>query len=217
MKNNITIPNKIYELIKDLNYNIDDIGRSEDQVIVFEDKYVLKVSNNKDILLREKEMNDWLYNKIPSSKSICFLEENNKYYYLRTCINGKSLINEKFINNPNLLIDVIAKADSLLRKLDNYNCTIKSLDNIGENFIHGDLCLPNIYVDDNNEIAGFIDLGNSGLGDKWYDYSWLLWSFQYNLQTSKYNGLLLEKLNIEFNEEKYNKYITEDYKKVLVD
>ena len=30
---------------------------------------------------------------------------------------------------------------------------------MGQDFIHGDLCLPNIYVDDNNQFLGFIDLG----------------------------------------------------------
>lgn len=168
---NKELPKEINSFIKDLKYNIDNIGRSEDQVILFEDKYVLKISNNKELLFREKQMNDYLYNKIPSSKSICFIEENNKYYYLRTQINGKSLIDSKYINNPNLLIELIVKAVNLLKQLDKYNCPIKSTDNQGSDFIHGDLCLPNIYVNDNNEISGFIDLGNSGLGDRWYDYS----------------------------------------------
>lgn len=211
---NKKLPKEIYNFIKDLKYNIDNIGRSEDQVILFEDKYVLKISSNKELLFREKQMNDYLYNKIPSSKSICFTEENNKYYYLRTQINGKSLIDSTYINNPNLLIELIVKAVNLLKKLDKYNCPIKSIDNQGNEFIHGDLCLPNIYVIDDNEIAGFIDLGNSGLGDRWYDYSWLIWSFQYNLKTNKYTKDLLEKLNIEFNEEKYNKYIPKEYQNI---
>ena len=41
---NINYPKEIYNYIKDLKYNIDDIGRSNDQVIIFEDKYVLKIS-----------------------------------------------------------------------------------------------------------------------------------------------------------------------------
>ena len=205
------LPNEILKYVKELNYNIDDIGRSTDQVIIYEDKYILKISNNKDMLLREKEMNDFLYNKIPSSKSILFIQNNNKYYYLRTLIKGKSLINDKYINNPILLIDLIVKAVNLLKQLDKYNCVITSTDNIGNEFIHGDLCLPNILVNDNNEIAGFIDLGNAGTGDRWYDYSWLIWSFQYNLKTDEYTPLLLEKLNIKFNKEKYNQYIPKEY------
>ena len=86
------------------------------------------------------------------------------------------------------------------------------MDNIGNNFIHRDLCLPNIFVNINNEFIGFIDVENSGLGDKWYDYSWLLWSLEYNLKSNKYNNILLEKLKLSFNKEKYNMYILEDYR-----
>jgi len=71
--------------------------------------------------------------------------------------------------------------------------------------------LPNIYVNENDEFIGFIDLDNAGLGDKWYDYSWLLWSLEYNLKTDKYNQILLDKLNLEFNKDKYDKYILKEY------
>ena len=33
---------------------------------------------------------------------------------------------------------------------------------------HGDFCLPNIILED-DKINGFIDLGDSGISDKWYD------------------------------------------------
>ena len=116
-------------------------------------------------------------------------------------------------NNPDLLIDVLINVINTLRKLDNYKCPFNSIDNYGNDFVHGDLCLPNILVDNDNKFAGFIDLDNSGLGDKWYDYSWLLWSLEYNLKTSKYNKVLLDRLNLKFDKEKYNKYIPEEYRK----
>ena len=77
--------------------------------------------------------------------------------------------------------------------------------------MHGDLT-TNIIVNQNNDIIGFIDLDNSGLGDIWYDYSWLIWSFEYNLKTNKYTNLLLNELNIEFNQNKYNLYIPKEYR-----
>lgn len=206
-------PKVINNYIKRLTYNIDTIGRSDDSVYNFEDKYILKISNNKERLLREKERVDYLnFNNIPGSKSICYVEENNKCYYLRTCINGDSLINERFLNNPDLLVDILVKVINVLRSLDNVKCTFYSTDNVGKDFIHGDLCLPNIYVDKNNKFIGFIDLDNSGLGDKWYDYSWLLWSLEYNLKTKKYNTILLNKLNLTFDKEKYEKYIPKEYR-----
>ena len=206
-------PKIINDYVKNLLYNIDTIGRSEDKVYIFENKYVLKVSSNKERLLREKERVDYLnHNNVPGSRSICFMEENNKYYYLRTCINGDSLINKRFINNPDLLLTVLVEVVKVLRGLDNIECPFKSTNNVGNDFVYGDLCLPNIYVNKNNEFIGFIDLANAGLGDKWYDYSWLLWSLEYNLKTDKYNQILLDKLNLEFNKDKYDKYIPKEYR-----
>ena len=118
----------------------------------------------------------------------------------------------KNINNPDLLIEVLVKVIKVLRDLDNIKCPFKSKDNTGTDFVHGDLCLPNIFVNKDNEFIGFIDLDNSGIGDKWYDYSWLLWSLEYNLKSNKYNNNLLNKLKLEFNKEKYNMYIPEDYR-----
>lgn len=211
-------PNIIKEYINNIDYKVDNVGRSEDKVYIFEDKYVLKVSDNKQRLYNEKERIDFL-NKcgIPGSKSICIIEENNKCYYLRTCINGKSLIDKEIKDNPILLVNILVNVISILRKLDNSGCPFKSYDSIGNDFVHGDLCLPNIYVDDKNEFAGFIDLDNAGLGDKWYDYSWLLWSLTYNLKTDRYNEILLNKLNLKLDVEKYNKYIPlESRKKIMM-
>lgn len=206
-------PKKIEEKVRGIKYTVDNIGRSGDEVYIFEDKYILKVSEDKKRLMDEKERIDFLGKcKIPSSKSVCYVEENNKCYYLRTYIKGYSLIHEKFMDNPELLIDVLVYIIKILRKLDNYNCPYKSKNNIGNDFVHGDLCLPNIYVDDNNNFVGFIDLDNYGLGDKWYDYSWLLWSLEYNLKTKKYNKILLEKLQLKYNQDKYEKYIPEEYR-----
>lgn len=206
-------PKIINNYVKNLLYNIDTVGRSEDKVYIFEDKYILKVSSNKEKLLREKERVDYLnYNNVPCSRSVCYIEENDKCYYLRTCINGDSLISKRFIDNPDLLLTVLIEVVKVLRSLDNLKCPFKSTDNIGNDFVHGDLCLPNIYVNGHNEFVGFIDLDNSGLGDKWYDYSWLLWSLEHNLKTDKYNQILLDKLNLEFQKDKYDKYIPKEYR-----
>ena len=35
-------------------------------------------------------------------------------------------------------------------------------------FSHGDFCLPNIFLE-GDKIKGFVDLGDAGVSDKWYD------------------------------------------------
>lgn len=46
-------------------------------------------------------------------------------------------------------------------------------------FSHGDYCLPNIFAA-GNRLAGFIDLGLSGVADKWLDIEKGLWSMWAN-------------------------------------
>lgn len=206
------IPDNIKKYISKLNHTQNNLGRSGDIILNFENKYILKISENKEKLKREKIKNDWLINYLPVNKTICYEENNSHAFYLKSYLNGIPLTDEKYINNPNLLLKLIVEAVDILSKVDTTNCPFYSIDNVGLDFIHGDLCLPNILAN-NDKIVGFIDLENSGLGDKWYDYSWLLWSLSYNLETDKYNNKLLNMLNIEFNEEKYNQYIPGDYRK----
>lgn len=47
-------------------------------------------------------------------------------------------------------------------------------------FSHGDYCLPNVFFE-GEEITGFVDLGRSGIADKWQDIALCLRSLQYNL------------------------------------
>ncbi|SHO54086.1 APH(3') family aminoglycoside O-phosphotransferase [Anaerocolumna xylanovorans] len=67
-------------------------------------------------------------------------------------------------------------------------------------FSHGDYCLPNIFIKDNN-VNGFIDLGRSGVADKYQDIALCYRSLQHNYNGS-YGGKIYEDFNPEllFNE-----------------
>ncbi|MBR4163694.1 MAG: phosphotransferase [Solobacterium sp.] len=205
-------PEVIEKIVKGLSYQKDDIGRSGDSVFLFENRYVLKCSNDGEKLKREKEKTDWLRKYIPSAESVCFTEENNRYYYLRTALQGDSLIAERFMKDPEALTDVLVNVIGILRSLDQKECPFDSFESKGDDFVHGDLCLPNIFVNQENAFIGLIDVENAGKGDRWHDYAWLLWSLSYNLKTEQYNTVLLEKLGIEFDEEKFEKYIPAEFR-----
>ena len=104
-------------------------------------------------------------------------------------------------------MSILSKIISVLRSLDDKDCPFISKDSLGNYFVHGDLCLPNIIIDDNDEFIGFVDVNNCGKGDREYDYCWLLWSVEYNLKTNKYSHLLLEKINYEIDADKYLRYV----------
>ena len=199
------IPSIIEELIKDLEMvEITDFHRSGDLVYSIGNKYILKISEELTRLQQEFEKDTWVSNHIKSGKPIVFIIENNKAFYLREYLEGENLVSPKYLNNPLKLIDLLVEGLYLI-----HNTKVASkeyiLDDKYETLIHGDYCLPNILVK-NDKIAGFVDLGDAGIGDPWCDYAWCIWSLEYNLKTKEYTPLLLEKLGIEFDEEKYNEY-----------
>ena len=199
-------PNKIIELIKDMKTKeILDCHRSGDRVFSVENKFILKVSNDIERLRQEYLKDQWISNYITSSKPIIFLTENNQAFYLREYLPGNMLCSDTYLNNPILLVDLLVDAVNIF-----HNTKVTDMKYIIDpeytTLIHGDFCLPNILASD-NKIVGFIDLGDAGIGDPWRDYAWCIWSLEYNLKTNEYTPLLLEKLGIEFDEEKYNKYV----------
>lgn len=199
------LPDIIKDLIKDLELKeINEAHRSDDLVYSVGNKYILKVCDDLARLQQEFNKDTWVSNHLPSGKPIVFIIENNKAFYLREYLDGENLVSPKYLNNPLKLIDLLVEGLNLI-----HNTKVASkeyiLDDKYETLIHGDYCLPNILVK-NDKIAGFVDLGDAGIGDPWFDYAWCIWSLEYNLKTKEYTPLLLEKLGVEFNEEKYNEY-----------
>jgi len=82
---------------------------------------------------------------------------------------------------------------------------------------HGDFCLPNIFLDDGG-LSGIIDLGKTGIADKWCDIAICYRSMLHNYD-GKYNGtayegwngsFLFQELGIEPDIEKLRYYILLD-------
>ena len=82
---------------------------------------------------------------------------------------------------------------------------------------HGDFCLPNIYINDGDKFS-FIDLGRTGIADKWQDIALGYRSLKHNY-TGKYSSeeypdfdpnMLFEKLGLAPDWEKIRYYILLD-------
>ncbi len=82
---------------------------------------------------------------------------------------------------------------------------------------HGDYCLPNVFFE-NGQISGFIDLGRTGIGDKWNDIALCYRSLKHNFDGT-YGGkvyedfnpdMLFEKLGVEPEWEKIKWYLLLD-------
>ena len=193
----------INKLIKDKKKTlITNFHVSGDEVYNIEDTYILKISDNIEQLKHEKEFNDLLIDKLPVCKSVAFEIIDNKAYYLKEYINGNHLCDDKYLKNPQRLIKILVKAVHMIHSIKNEK---------GETFVHGDLCLPNILVDESDEIIGIIDLAHSIFSnDLWIDYAWLIWSFEYNINSKDYTDELIKALNIKFDQEKFDAIIKLD-------
>ena len=82
---------------------------------------------------------------------------------------------------------------------------------------HGDFCLPNVFIDD-DRLGGLIDLGDTGVNDKWLDIALCYRSLKHNADGTwsemVYQGfepeLFFEALGVEPDWDKINYYILLD-------
>ena len=190
-------PDEIMKKIKGLKRKNIPCDDNSSKAYNIENKYVLKISNQIDQINEEKEKIEWLSERLLCGKVVNFISENNKAYLLSKYLNGHVLNEKQYRNSPYRLIKILKDVVDALRNLDAQNCPFKSNVSKGKDFVIGNLSLSNIVVDDKDKLVGFNDVSNSGNGNKRYDYSWLILSFEKNLKTDKYTDLLIKELNIK--------------------
>lgn len=76
-------------------------------------------------------------------------------------------------------------------------------------FSHGDYCLPNVFLKA-DAVSGFIDLGRSGVADRYQDIALCVRSMEYNFGTERYTDQLFEELGIARDDFKIDYYILLD-------
>lgn len=257
-----SLPEDIRKHIEGREYSLDDIGKSGSKILIFDDM-VLKITDKSSDDREAVQMMRWLEGKIPAPRVISFVEDDKCAYLLMTRVRGKMSCDRYYMERPDELIPLLAKAIKMLWSIDIKDCPVmKSLDGelkkakyrvehglvdisdaepdtFGENgrfrdpkellswlqdnrpsyepvLSHGDLCLPNILID-NGDIIGLIDMGNCGIADKWEDIAMCYRSLKHNFDGTYgkvYQGidpdLLFKELGIEPDMEKIDYYILLD-------
>ena len=78
---------------------------------------------------------------------------------------------------------------------------------------HGDFCLPNVFVE-SQQLSGLIDLGRTGVADRWQDIALCWRSLKHNYSGKVYENFdpdcLFDALGIVPDREKLNYYILLD-------
>ncbi len=82
-------------------------------------------------------------------------------------------------------------------------------------FAHGDYCFPNVLLDENNNLSGFIDFSNGGVSDRFVDIASGIRSTLYNMRNTynvpheamqSYVDLFLRTYGVEADKEKIEFY-----------
>ncbi len=213
----LTLPPLLASIIGDRPMTKRIIGRSTDCVYAVGTDLYLKVSTNIDGLRRERDTNIWLEGKLPGGIFIprvgaydeVMHPENGQPcgYLLTTAVPGTPASAPPYIKDPHRLCSLLADAVHMFHELPSEGCPATPVSHPPHAVvIHGDFCLPNIILH-RSRVSGFVDLGQVTVGDPWEDYAWCLWSLEYNLKTNAYNSLLLDKLGVTFDQEKYQAYV----------
>lgn len=261
-KNVIYIPQEIKNLIQGKRYAIDEVGMSGSTILMFNDM-VLKIQKHSVEVDSEIQIMKWLKEKVPAPQVLFHMFEEDKSYLLMTKIDGKMSCDNDYLENCDVMVDVLVSALKRLWEVDISSCssdwTLKNKlkeakmrvennlvdeddvdpNTFGENgfkdpqalydwlvanqpeedlvLSHGDFCLPNIFIKD-NQLAGYIDLGRMGKADRWQDIALCYRSLRDNMNGS-YGGkvhkdfdpdILFEKLGIEIDVEKLKYYLLLD-------
>ena len=167
--------------------------------------YYIKCAE-KGALKKDAELGRLFENLGMGVKVVAYLSADRDYLVTKEA-KGEDALAPKYLDNPEKLCEVLAKAMKYLHSRPTEGVPVSACMDIyakSENadklkqdtFIHGDFCLPNIILDDWN-FSTFIDVGLAGIGDKHIDLYWVLWSLNYNLKTDKYTNYFLEQYGKE--------------------
>lgn len=127
---NLYIPSKIKSFIDNKTYNIDNIGMSGSQVLIFEDM-VLKIQDNSSFVQNEVDIMQWLEGRISVPKVIGYKVEDKKSYLLMSKIDGKMACDEYYLKNPHVLLEGLACGLKMLWDVNIEQCPyMRDLDTV---------------------------------------------------------------------------------------
>ena len=234
------IPTKINNIIGSRSFTLDKTGMSDSQVICFDDM-ILKIEKQCEESDNEHQMLSWLSGRLPVPKLFCSEKSCSTNYLLMERVVGEMSCSTEFLEDPELLTELLAEGLRMLWNVDISACPYHNgIDNklrlaeilvsnnlcemegvepgtYGDNgfaspadlltwlkdnrpaenlvFSHGDYCLPNIFINQ-NKVSGFIDLGRSGIADKYQDIALCYRSLKHNFE-GRYGGKIYEDFNAD--------------------
>ncbi|MGM9858441.1 MAG: phosphotransferase [Bacilli bacterium] len=137
------IPDSIFKYLEGLSYEIDNIGKSNSGVIIFED-YILKITTLSFDLQNEMKVYYALKGKLPIPDIIEYEEVGEKAFILKTKLKGKMLCDGEYLSNPNLLFKLATDAVKLLWSVNIEQLNLQNTFDTIMNF--GKYCVEKNYI-----------------------------------------------------------------------
>ncbi|MCM1988517.1 APH(3') family aminoglycoside O-phosphotransferase [Oceanirhabdus seepicola] len=128
MKDN-EFPKIIQKYIKDMTCIRDTIGCSESSVYCFtnhDNVLYLKVQKSSTEFEHEKKMIQWLQERLPTPQIVTQFKEQGYDYLLMTKAIGEMACSEKYLNDPEKLVRLLATGIKMLQGVDIAECPFDS-------------------------------------------------------------------------------------------
>lgn len=117
----INLPEELKEMIVGQDYEVDSIGMSGSEILMFEDK-VLKVQPETEETKSECMMLKWLEGKLPVPKILYQVSREGKNYLLMSRVQGMMTCDEELMSKPEVLVSILAEALKTLWSVDISDC-----------------------------------------------------------------------------------------------
>lgn len=120
------IPSEIQKIIGERPYTLDDVGMSGSQVLCFDDM-VLKIGRHTDAHEREVSMLTWMSSKNLPVPAVLHAEvTDGTRYLLMSRVPGKMSCAEEYLDNADVLLEILAEGMHTLWKTDISHCPCDS-------------------------------------------------------------------------------------------
>ena len=103
----IKLPESIKKWMEGKTYTIDDIGKSESKVLIFDDA-VLKIVKFRERNEKVIQMMRWMEGKVPAPRVLAYEREGDYQYLLMSKVKGTMSCDPYYMQRPDKMIRALA-------------------------------------------------------------------------------------------------------------
>lgn len=115
------LPDSIRKIVKGKEYRENHVGMSDSRVFMFDD-IVLKIQAYSRETDNEYMVCNWISRRIPVPQILAYEVHDEKAYCLMTKVPGEMACDDRYMRDPELLLDIVAEALRLLWSVDAAGC-----------------------------------------------------------------------------------------------